>query len=730
MTTHDASHALRAASLCAAAMIAGQVAGKATRDALYLSFFPVTSLPLMYVVSSLVCILAAVAASRTVSRIGPARALGLAFGASAFLFVAEWGAFRWAPRVSVVALYLHLAVFGLFTVSSFWSLLNEKFDPRAAKRAFGRVAGAATLGGIGGGLLAERLASAAGVTALLLPLAALGLFCAVTVRRIGGESAAGGGPAEAPRGPMDGASVDRGIRSLFRDRYLRDLALFVVLGTGAATLADYLFKSEAARALSDPAQLLRFFALFYTASGVLTWAVHVTLTRRALETRGVAGTSASLPAVLGASGLGFLAFPGLPAATLLRGTEGVCRNSLFRSSYELLYTPVPRAERRLAKPIVDVGAERVGDALGGALTRLVVMLLPPLLAARALAGVIVAAALAGVLLARRLQSGYVRTLERNLVGGVAPSGNALALGDESLTAIPLLREPPARGPAERRKGELHPEVARLADLLSGDAARVSRALLDDEALPASCVPAAVSLLARDDAARSAIRALRRVVPGMTGYLVDALLAAETDVLARRRIPRILAAAPDGRAVEGLLLGLEDWRFEVRYQCARALARIRQDEPGIELEARRVYAAVIRETAASRASWETGGPLAPASDPAGAGAADRIVRERASRSMEHIFTLLSLVLAREPLQIAYRLLYSREPHLRGTALEYLESVLPRDVRDLLWPHLEDMRRGPKPPARPQAEVLRELARANPSIQIELRELREGRGEPDP
>jgi hypothetical protein len=43
--------------------------------------------------------------------------------------------------------------------------------------------------------------------------------------------------------------------------------------------------------------------------------------------------------------------------------------------------------------------------------------------------------------------------------------------------------------------------------------------------------------------------------------------------------------------------------------------------------------------------------------------------------------------REPLRIAYRSLGSADRRLRGTALEYLEGVLPRHIRERLWPLLD-------------------------------------------
>jgi hypothetical protein len=51
---------------------------------------------------------------------------------------------------------------------------------------------------------------------------------------------------------------------------------------------------------------------------------------------------------------------------------------------------------------------------------------------------------------------------------------------------------------------------------------------------------------------------------------------------------------------------------------------------------------------------------------------------------HVFTPLALVLPTEPLRIAFRGWHTDDPALRGTALEYLENVLPHQIRDRLWP----------------------------------------------
>jgi hypothetical protein len=80
-----------------------------------------------------------------------------------------------------------------------------------------------------------------------------------------------------------------------------------------------------------------------------------------------------------------------------------------------------------------------------------------------------------------------------------------------------------------------------------------------------------------------------------------------------------------------------------------------------------------------------------------------------RRLEHVFTLLALVVPREPVQIAYRAVRSQDRALRGTALEYLENVLPEDVRAVLWPHLHaDAREVPR---RAPDEVVADLLRSS-------------------
>ncbi len=130
--------------------------------------------------------------------------------------------------------------FGAILLSGFWSIVSEHFDPREAKRRFGQITSAGTVGGIVGGLMAERGSAWFGVDALLLLLSGLHLASAVALWLVPGMLPAG--RRDRRDEPMWQAARD----ALRQAPFLGSLAALVLLGTLSAALLDYLFKSNAA----------------------------------------------------------------------------------------------------------------------------------------------------------------------------------------------------------------------------------------------------------------------------------------------------------------------------------------------------------------------------------------------------------------------------------------------------------------------------------------------------
>ena len=136
----------------------------------------------------------------------------------------------------------------------------------------------------------------------------------------------------------------------------------------------------------------------------------------------------------------------------------------------------------------------------------------------------------------------------------------------------------------------------------------------------------------------------------------------------------------------------------------------------------VFARVGHEVTVDRRVWESHKLLDQLDEGGGdAPLVDEFLRKRTSRSLEHVFNILSLALPREPLKIAFRGLYTDDVNLRGTALEYLESILPGPIREGLWPFLEDDRRE-KGTDGSREKILADLMRSNQSIELNLAELK--------
>src|SRR5262245_38325912 len=172
------SNPLLVAMLCAAAITAEFVGGKATRDALFLTSLDVMALPAMLIVTALVSILLVVLHSRVVNRVSPAVLVPGLFVISGILFVLEWFFRSWAPAGTAIAVYLHVSGAGPLLASGFWLIASERFDPRTAKARFGQIAGAGTLGGLLGAVLSERVAAQLGAPPMLLFLGALQFLAA------------------------------------------------------------------------------------------------------------------------------------------------------------------------------------------------------------------------------------------------------------------------------------------------------------------------------------------------------------------------------------------------------------------------------------------------------------------------------------------------------------------------------------------------------------------------
>ena len=723
--------AMSAAVGVAIVMVGQLVASRAIRDGFFLSHFEPTVLPSMVMISSILSILIVLGSTRVLRRMPPARSLPPFFAANGALFFAEWALSVSMPKLAAIALYLHTMSLNAVVVSAFWSVVNERFDPHTAKQLIGRIGGGATFGGVLGALAVWLGASVLDIPTMIAALGLLNLLCAVGALQIGsGDS-------------VSAASDDEGAASavaIFRESpYLRSLFLLVALGAFGQAVYDYVFKAGAAAYFDTGAELVSFFALFHLGVGALTFLVQNLIAKRSLERYGLAVTVSTLPVSSAALGFTALLLPGFPSVISMRAGIGIVENSLFRSGYELLYTPVLPEKKRPTKPLIDVGGDKSGTALGGGFALLIIGIFPAFTdSLLIIAGI--AASLTSLYVARKLHHGYVSSLaERLRVGTLAvgdlpiddattrltvmdtvvalerpvEGGDSAVASRDSIAGVDpddirerLVRHSASRNSQEEGQpardprpftappartlasDEIDETLVAIANLRSGEAERILATLVAHNPVPRELVALIIPILGDAEVGEAAAAALQRVAPVYTGALLDAVLQSRLPLRVRMRLCEILGRLPTQRSANGLIELLGDANFELRFHAAANLLAVHRSNHKLRISRDLLFGIAEREAADCRRRWRS--QIALDRRLTRTVAVESAEGRRVVQGMSFIATLLLTVLEAKPLQLAIRALASDQAGNRGTGLEYLENVLPAPLLVELRPLLLDSR----------------------------------------
>ena len=665
--------------MTAALMLAHQVAAKAFRDTTFLTAWPATALPLMTIATAVFTATLVPVFSRFLDRFSSLTVVSAGFALSATGHALEWVYFD-AGRWIAVVIYLHLAGVGAVLLSGFWSLIAERFDPAGARTSYGRISAAGTIGGISGSFAAERLATMVASDAVLIMLAALHLLCAAGLTMLRHAPALLSGQRES----VDASAS--GLRETFKTPYLRTIATFVILTSVSSAILDFLLKSQAKATFATGPELLRFFTIFYGAVQVVSFLAQ-TRAEGVVQRFGMTDTINALPGGVGAFGLLALVVPAWPLITTLRGVEAVLRNSLFRSGYELLFVPMDPRMRNRAKTVLDVMCDRAGEAAGSGIVQLMLLAGVASISSGLLTVALLCAAVA-FWVGQRFGPLYVGLVEGQLLK-YRNAPHLSMVSEAGWTLLQLTSEPalavsapevPARAATPAPVSAIDPAVDVLADLRSSDAPRVTAALGRTSALGRIHVAQIIDLLAWDAVLPPARAALEPLAPLHLGMLIDAMLDPANDFAIRRRLPRILGTVATRRSLDGLVSGLSDSRFEVRYHCSRAISRILSNNRDLPIDRAQIIAAVERELSVPPQRWR-GYRLLDRPEVEGTSESAELP-EDSSRYLEHIILLLSAIVGRDPLDAAVHGVRSADAGVRGLAFEYLDQVLPPAIVERL------------------------------------------------
>ena len=282
-----------------------------------------------------------------------------------------WLLFHLHVRYLSAFFYIWVACFSITSVTQFWTLANDLFDPQEAKRLFGLIISGGSAGGVLGGLLTNRAVKWMHTEDLLLLSSFLLAACIILVSFLWKYLPSSSAGAAKERAPIEPAST----RKLFlTSRYLWMLAGVVVFAKVASTIVDNQFNAIVEMHLVGKQAKTAFFGAFSAGLNVISFLMQLYATPFSLRLLGIGVSLALLPGGLAFASLAACFFPVLSTATFLKIFDGGMNYSIQQASKEVLYLPLSSSVRYRVKPVIDMLFYRVSKSLGG----LLIILLTPI----------------------------------------------------------------------------------------------------------------------------------------------------------------------------------------------------------------------------------------------------------------------------------------------------------------------------------------------------------------
>lgn len=265
-----------------------------------------------------------------------------------------------------VAFYVLALVLGILLISQFWTLANDVYDPRQAKRIFGFIGGGASLGGAtGAGLTAFLVESVGTRTMILLSAAIMGVCLLIVTTIVRREQAAGRSDAS-KAAEEEGVSRSEAFQLLRSSRHLQVISLVIAFGAiGAAIIEQQLNMAVAEfKGAGNTDAIAAFLGQITVYLSLAGFVIQVAFTSRIHRTLGIGFALLVLPISLGATAAIMLFNRVLWAPSLARVLDTSLRYTVDKTSREVLFLPLPTDLKYRAKPFVDVTMDRLSKGIG------------------------------------------------------------------------------------------------------------------------------------------------------------------------------------------------------------------------------------------------------------------------------------------------------------------------------------------------------------------------------
>lgn len=342
--------------LCASSVF---ILGRTVRDTLFLSRYPLSALPWMFVLYGGVSALVVVGYARVADKLPRHVTIIASLVVGIATYVSTWMLVRTGQSWVYPAFYVWSEVAANLFLVQFWTFANDLHDPRSARRLFPTIGAARILGVVLIGFSSSIVVKLVGTPQLLFVLVGLMVLMvliAFTLRRYVKPGATSSRSSGLKRRPPRIAS----------DPYVQALAACTLVTFAALTLGDYQFKAIA-RATYQEDELARFFSLFYGVTGVTSFIFQLGATPRILRRFGVGLAFAVMPAVFGMASATLIFLPLLAVATIMKFSDNGFQYTIYETTLQALYAPFAPEIKARTRALLDAVIKPLSYGVGGLL---------------------------------------------------------------------------------------------------------------------------------------------------------------------------------------------------------------------------------------------------------------------------------------------------------------------------------------------------------------------------
>jgi AAA family ATP:ADP antiporter len=260
-----------------------------------------------------------------------------------------------------MAFFVWVTVFNVFSVSVFWAFMADVFTSDEARKYYGYIGAAGTIGAFTGPLLTRVLAEKVGLANLMLVSVGFLAVCVACLLRLRRWAVQRDVQQGRDNESAMGGDMLAGLKLIAKEPLLRWLAAMVFLGVGVGQLLYNQQATIAREAFATAEARASYYAGIDIAVNVLTLVVQLLVTRALLSRFGL------LPALMipmVALLLGFAVLTASPLPIIVGIVQVVTRSnefSLMKPGRETIYTRVDRQWRYKAGAAIDTAFFRGGE---------------------------------------------------------------------------------------------------------------------------------------------------------------------------------------------------------------------------------------------------------------------------------------------------------------------------------------------------------------------------------